>query len=381
MSNRREFMNTVVGAMLGSAAVVTAHEKINSTAPKSLRTLIIGGTGFAGSHQVHAAVARGHKVTVFSRGEKKMDLPAEVEILAGDRYKDLNLIADRDWDAIIDFAAFAPLGVRTLGQALKGRVKHYTLISTVMTYTRAAGNVDESSAVMEHTDSVDPYTVQKISGWRQYGSFNVLCEREAQTQFPQKTLVVRPGVITGPGDSVDHIAYWFARMERGGEIVAPGDPLAPVQFIDARDLAQWVVRMVERSETGVYNAVGPVMSMGMCELLGAVRSLFSTPMRLTWVPSQWLIEQKLRADEVPFFWVKDPQLAERDELWLSYKVSSAKAHAKSLTYRPLATTLSDNLKWYRTLPPERQAAPRSGWKTELEQNVLTAWHVYCMKGQ
>jgi 2'-hydroxyisoflavone reductase len=304
--------------------------------PKCLRILIIGGSGFAGSHCVHAAAARGHQVTVFSRGAKKLDLPSEIEFFAGDRYKDLNAIENRDWDAVIDFAAYAPLAVRQLGAALKGRVAHYTFISTVMTYARTDGRVDESSAVLPHTDPVDPYAVQRHSGWYQYGSLKVLSEQEARRQFPRTTLIVRPGVIVGPGDSVDHIAYWFGRMEQGGEILVPGDPSAPVQFIDARDLAKWIVDMVERRETGVYNATGPEVPIQMGALLDELREPFRVPMNLASVPTSWLIEQGLRADDVPFFWVKNPEAAEHDELWLSYRVSSDKALAKGLVHRSLA---------------------------------------------
>lgn len=341
-----------------------------------MRILIIGGTGFAGSHQVHAALARGHNVTTFTRSALRKDFPPEVEVVAGDRFGDLKTLKNQDWDAVIDNAAFAPLAVRALGQALKDRVRHYTLISTVMTYARDSGRIDEHSAILEYKEPVDPYTLKLPSGWPEYGSLKILCEREAEAMFSGKTLVVRPGVISGPGDTVDHIAYWFARMARGGEVLAPGEPAAPVQFIDARDLAQWVVRMAEGGETGCYNAVGPSVPMGMAELLGAVQRLFSTDTCLTWVPSRWLIEQKLKADQAPFFWLKDPELAEYDELWLSYKVSSKKAQAMGLSFRPMSATLSDNLEWYQSLPAERQALPASGWNSELEQRLLMNWHAH-----
>jgi 2'-hydroxyisoflavone reductase len=347
-----------------------------------LNILIIGGAGFAGSHQVHAAVSRGHKVAVLSRRGKRevASVPSSVEELVGDRFGELDEIKGRIWDAVIDFAAFAPLGVRMLGEQLGGQIKHYTLVSTVMTYSRTGFEVDELSPVLEFDGTADPFTLQMPKGWRQYGSLKVLCEREAERQFPGRTLIARPSVISGPGDGVDHIAYWFARMQKGGEILAPGNPLAPIQFIDARDLAEWLIRMVESNETGTYNAAGPMMTMTMCELLGAVRSLFSTPLQLTWVSSQWLTEQKVTADQAPFFWVRDPQSAQPDELWLSYRVSSAKAHAKGLAYRPLSSTLADNLSWFRSLPEERQASPRSGWTEKYERELLMSWREHCQKG-
>lgn len=344
-----------------------------------MRILILGGTGFAGLHQVNTALRRGHEVTVFSQDiVDKID--ESVELIIGDRYVDLELLRDRKWDAVLDYAAFAPLGVRKLAEQLGKNIKHYTLISTVMTYSRSAVQVDEQSPVLVFDGTADPFTLQKPQGWRQYGSLKVLCEREAERHFPGRTLIARPSVISGPGDGIDHIAYWFARMQRGGEILAPGNPLAPIQFIDARDLAEWLIRMVESNETGTYNAAGPTMTMTMCELLGAIRSLFSTPMQLTWVSSQWLTEQKVTADQAPFFWVKDPQSAQPDELWLSYRVSSAKAHAKGLAYRPLSSTLADNLSWFQSLPAERQASPRSGWAEKHERELLMLWREHCQKG-
>lgn len=233
---------------------------------------------------MRAAVARGHEVSVFNRGKSAADLPLDVERLVGDRTGDLVSIQNRDWDAVIDLQTYSPVWVRGLGEALAGRVKHYTFISTVMTYARSATEIDETSPLMRHDGNVDPYQTHP-SRWQQYGSFKVVCEREAQAQFPGQTLVVRPGVISGPGDPTDHLAYCFARMRRGGEILAPGDSLSPIQFIDARDLAQWVLTMVEAADTGICNAVGSPMPMAMSEFLGAVRSLFTVPMRLTWVPS------------------------------------------------------------------------------------------------
>lgn len=379
MSSRRQFISGTVGAIM-SAEFAPRFAQARSTgaagSAKSLRILFLGGTGFIGPHHVRAAVERGHKVSVFNRGKSEADLPAAVERLVGDRNADLGAIKNRDWDAVVDLQTYSPRWVRSLGQALKGRVNHYTFISTVMAYARNNGVVDEASPLMQLAGDVDPFRTQP-SGWQQYGSFKVTCEREAEAQFPRKTLVVRPGVISGPGDHTDHLAYWLARMRKGGEILAPGDPLAPLQYIDARDLADWVIRMIEEAETGTYNAVGPAMSMGMSELLGAVRSMFATPMRLTWVPSQWLIEHGVKADGTkgaPFFWTKSPNLAEPDELWLSYQVSSQRAVSKGLTFRSVATTLQDNLSWYTTLPAERQAMPFSGWAPEYEQRLLTAWH-------
>jgi len=175
------------------------------------------------------------------------------------------------------------------------------------------------------------------------------------------------------------MGYWIGRMDKGGEILAPGDPLSLVQYIDARDLAEWVVRMVERGEIGTYNAAGPAMPMGIGELLGATRSMFSTPVRFTWIPSYWLIQQGVKTRDPSIFWVRPPESREPEEEWVSYKVSSAKAIGKGLAFRPLATTLQDMMAHYRDLSPENQAKFVTEWRPQSEQQLLTAWHSYTVK--
>ena len=214
----------------------------------------------------------------------------------------------------------------------------------------------------------------RIKGWYQYGSFKVLCEQEAEKQFAKRTLIVRPGVIVGPGDRTTHLNHWLARMEQGGEVLAPGDPLDPAQFIDARDLARWTLLMVEQGEKGLYNAVGPKMPLSMGELMGALRSLFVQPLHLTWAPTSWLTDQRLRADEAPFFWVKNIPSTQRDEFWISYRVSSQKAEAKGLKYRRISDTLVDTLEWFNKLPPEKRPTPKSAWTKIDEETLLAAWH-------
>jgi nucleoside-diphosphate-sugar epimerase len=183
-----------------------------SADPTPLRVLILGGTGNIGPYHVRAAVARGHHVSVFSRGRSAAELPSGVEHLVGDRDGDLNSIHGRDWDAVLDIATFGPGWVRTLGEALKGRVGHYTFISTVSVYDNPAANkiTDEASRVLAYQGSADPYSV--IREGQDYGALKVLCEREAESQFPGAALVIRPGYIAGPGDTHPPLPYWLLRM-------------------------------------------------------------------------------------------------------------------------------------------------------------------------
>lgn len=381
MNERRDFLGKALGVLAAGYAasslprLATASEASAAHAPTPLNILMIGGTGFLGSHHANAALERGHRVTVMSRNsrERNAKLPPGVKTIVADRYVDLSAIKNQSWDVVIDFAAYAPLGVRLLGQALQGRVKHYTLISTISRYAWTGGEKDETSPPLDYADPTDPYTLKGPKDYSQYCSLKALCEREAEAQFPHKTLTIRPGVVVGPNATQDFLAFWFARMEKGGEILVPGDPLDRVQLIDARDIAQWVIRMVEQGETGTYNTTGPMGALTQSELLGAVRSQFSSSTQLTWAPSRWMIEQKIPVKTTPLFWMKEPQFAQRDEYWASYRVSSRKAFAKGLVLRPLASTLADNLASFKAIPRERQTPFESGWDAQLEQKTLALW--------
>jgi 2'-hydroxyisoflavone reductase len=396
MSNRRAFLIGAAGALAagctsaGGLRPAIAAGKNTIAAAKVLRILMIGGTGYVGSHHVLAAAARGHKVTVFSRGEKKVDLPAGVEILKGDIYKDSDLIANRDWDTVIDFAEFAPLGVRTVGQALKGRANHYTLISTVSVYERAkvAGILTEKSPLLAYDGTDDPYSLTFPRTAREYGSLKALCETEAEKQFPGRILILRPGYIAGPGEAQGQFAYWTLRMERGGAVLVAGDPSTPVQFIDVRDMADWCIRMVEKQATGIYDVTGPVHHTNLSHFVGAARSATSASSKLTWVPASWLAAQNDNGiwDKL-LYWSR-----EADSWGWVMQMSIDKALAADLAFRPIGVTRADTVAWYRMLPAERKAELLSvrrkkesgagfesepiSWQSYLarEKQALAAWH-------
>jgi 2'-hydroxyisoflavone reductase len=341
---------------------------------------------------VRAAATRGHQLSVFSRGKDAADLPAGVERLLGDRNGDLESIKNRDWDAVLDLATFGPLWVRTLGQGLKGRVKHYTFISSVAAYQQVGRHevLTERSPVRAY-EGADPYamTSPRSSGdVNEYGALKVLCEREAEQQFPGRALILRPGYIVGPEDRSAALTYWAARVQKGGEMLVAGDPALPLQFIDVRDLAEWSIRMVETTTTGLYNTVGPTTSTTFGQFMGAVCAAAPTPPRPTWVPAEWLSAQKDKArfDKL-LFWTFEP------EAWAwSMQMNINRALKHGFTSRPMSTTLAYIADWYEKQPAERQAqllailkekpdgagfdtVPVS-WPDYLasEQETLAAWH-------
>jgi len=365
--DRRHFIK-----MSGASALALTARSTSLFAEKtvkSLRILILGGTGFTGPYQVRYALSRGHKVTTFNRGKTHPgELPAEVEQLAGDRNGKLDTLKDRQWDVVIDNPPTLPSWVRDAAQILKGNVERYAFISTISVYGEVKQGVDESAPVERYQGS-DPYKetleAMKASGYKTYGPLKALSEKEAEKWFPEKTLIIRPGLIVGPRDETDRFTYWPARIDRGGEVLAPGDPNDPVQFIDARDLAEWTIRMVENRETGTYNAAGPAKPLGIGGMLDGIKDAEKSSAKFTWVSEEFLTQQKVEAwSDMPVWTGKESGLA---------RTNISRALAKGLTFRPVADTARDTLSWFKSLPQDRQSEMRAGITADREAEVMAAW--------
>jgi 2'-hydroxyisoflavone reductase len=205
----------------------------------------------------------------------------------------------------------------------------------------------------------------KASGYKTYGPLKALSEQEAEKWFPGKTLVIRPGLIVGPRDETDRFTYWPVRIDRGGEVLAPGNREAPVQFIDGRDLAEWTIRMVESRETGIYNATGPAKPLGVGGMLDGIKDAEKSNAKFTWVSEDFLTRQKVEAwSDMPVWAGKESGIA---------KTKIDKALGKGLTFRPLAETARDTLAWFKSRPQDRQSKMRAGLAPERESEVLAAW--------
>ena len=337
-------------------------------APKPLRILILGGTGFIGPHQVRYAQERGHTVTLFNRGKTNPGLFPNVEKLQGDRaVGDYKALKGRDWDVVIDNPTTFPRWVREAGAALKGHAKHYVFISTISVYAaNDTPDADETAAVGT-TDTPDSEDRTKFG--QLYGPLKALSEKEAEKAFPGRATVIRPGLIVGPGDLSDRFTYWPARLARGGEVLAPGNPTDAVQIIDARDLAEFTVRVCENNTTGVYNCTGPQSPLTMAEMLGGIRAVTSTDAHLTWVDAPFLEAQQVRP------WADMPVWVPPDADSKGFaRRSIRRALDKGLTFRPLAVTAKDTLDFYNAEPEERKAKLRAGLDPAREKEVLAAWH-------
>src|SRR5438874_5160174 len=372
MITRRKFVQ--LSAATGGAFAFTPLRFATAEQNKPLRILILGGTGFTGPHQVRYALSRGHKVTVFNRGKTHPgELPKAAEQLIGDRNGQLDALKGRTWDVVIDIPTTLPVWVRDAAQILKGNVDRYVFISTISVYAdNSKPGMDETGPLAKYAGA-DPMKETLLtlrdSNYRLYGPLKVLSEKEAEKWFPGKTLIIRPGLIVGPGDETDRFTYWPVRIDRGGEALAPGERDDPVQFLDARDLAEWTIRMVENGETGVYNATGPTKQMGIGDMLDQMKGALNSSANFTWVSADFLEQQKVSAWSDMPVWIPP-----RGEEAYGARIKIERALSKGLTFRPLAETTRDTLAWFKSQKPERQAKLRAGLAPEREKEVLAAWH-------
>jgi 2'-hydroxyisoflavone reductase len=310
------------------------------------RILVLGGTRFLGRAFVDAALARGHAVTLFNRGETNPDLFPDVEKLRGDRERDLSVLDGGSWDAVVDVAAYFPRVVELSVARLRAAVGRYVFVSSISVYADQSVPPHEDAEVAALTDPED-------ASDDSYGARKAACERIVRDEFGTRATIVRPGLIVGPHDPTDRFSYWPKRIARGGRVLAPGDPNDPLQFVDVRDLAAFVLRLVEDDRGGTFNATGKVISFG--ELLRACREVTRADAELVWVPSTRLLEAGLDPWMGVPLWIGAPG-------WeAANRVSIDRALDAGLTFRPLEETIAAALadetppRLVTALPAEREA--------------------------
>jgi 2'-hydroxyisoflavone reductase len=367
MPTRRQSLAQLTG--LAAAALAAPARAAVAKAKRPMKLLILGGTGFIGPHQVRYALARGHQVTIFNRGRQKEAWPGPVEELLGDRNTgDLNALEGRTWDACIDNPTTVPIWVRDAARVLKGHVGHYSFISTISVYAANDQPADETAPLAAYKGA-DPFaetTANVSKDLRLYGPLKAISEGEAVRQYgADKVAVIRPGLICGPGDETDRFTYWPVRLARGGEVLAPGDGTDPTQIIDARDLAEWTIRVAEQRTAGVFNATGSDAPVPMRRFLDGVAAGVGAKPSYAWAPTEFLEANGVGA------WIDMP-------VWVPGKGETAGFHRRAngraihagLTFRPVGVTAADALAWFRTLPPERQAKMRAGLTPGREAALL-----------
>lgn len=340
-----------------------------------MKLLIIGGTVFLGKHVVEAALGRGHEVTTFSRGLHDEGLYTEVEKLRGDRRVDLSPLRGRRWDAVIDTCGYVPGAVKASAHLLAEMVEHYTFISSQSVYANYdVAGLDENHPVQELTDeqvaeaeAIEPSGgIVAVNYGAAYGGLKALCERAAENEMPGRTLNVRAGLIVGPDDYSDRFTYWVRRISEGSEVLAPANPGQPVQMVDVRDLAEWLVTMAERRRAGVYNATGPDGRLTLKEMLESCRDASASDARFVWVSEEFLKEAEVHGwSEIPLW------MPAEDMIDNFFSVDCSKAIKAGLKFRPLVETARATLEWDRARGTETEL--RNGLKRDKERALLEAW--------
>lgn len=331
-----------------------------------MRLLILGGTEFVGRHLAWTASQAGHDVTLFNRGSKPDVLP-ELKRIVGNRDGGLAGLRGHSFDAVLDVNGYLPRLVRDSTELLERQVGRYLFISTISVYAELpAPHADEDAPVGVLEDA----GTESIEGGT-YGPLKAACEKVVAAVFgPERTTIVRPGLVVGRFDPTDRFTYWVRRMWRGGEVLAPGEPNAPLQWVDVRDLARFAVRLVERGTHGVFNAVRQPDSVTMGELLltaGAVAQGARDgggDYSLTWVDEEFLETRDVRP------WAELPAWLPSSDRNL-IRVSSARATAAGLDTRPLSDTVADVLAW-----DNERGSPtlKAGLSPEREAALLAEWH-------
>ena len=358
--NRREWMLAM--AAMAAPTSLALGETAAPVARGRRRILILGGTGFIGPHFVREALDHGHAVTIFNRGQRQPEPVPGVETLLGDRDGQLDALKGRDWDVVIDNSGYVPRHVRLSTQLLRERVGHYLFISTVAVYADTSVPGLREDAALKTLADPDVETVDRTT----YGGLKVLCERVVQQDYADHCTIVRPTYIVGPGDVTDRFTYWPWRMSQGGEMLAPGRPSDPMQFIDVRDLARFVIHCAETPLPGTFNACSPPGFATMGDVLETSRRVTGATTTVRWLDEAALEAGKLMNGPALPIWHSPTGPTAGLAL-----VSPARAVAAGLRYTPLEDTVRATLEWQRARPADERDSLKAGLSREDEAALLT----------
>jgi len=361
---RRDFL------ALGAAAGATAAFgwDLSPAKGKSLRILILGGTGYLGPSTIEAALARGHKVTMFNRGKTRPELFPGVARLQGDRdpKKDegLKALEQGEWDVVIDNSGYYPRMVGASAGLLAKRVKRYIYISSISAYKEP--NPENGTETAPLATMADPTLETMGKQYEHYGALKALCEQAAEKAMPGRACIVRPGYIVGPDDPSGRFTYWPARFDRGGEVAVPGDPTDPIEIIDVRDLGAWLVKLAEDGAAGQFNACGPEKRMAWGRVVDACAKAASVAATPIWMNTDFIARQE--GIDFPI-WAPPTGETKGFHTW-----SNARAVKAGLRFRPVEQTVKDTLAWFKTqVKVEKGRNKLAGPSAEAEAKLIAAW--------
>lgn len=383
-SNRRHFLRSSAAlsaaalfacrrseALSNSSASDPAQEGGDEAPERKLHVLILGGTGFIGPQLVECALARGHTVTLFNRGKSNPHLFPEVEKLRGDRDPNkgegLKALEGRKFDVVYDDCGYFPRTVDASAKLLAPNIGHYVFVSSISAYAdNSTENADEDSALATMEDP----TIENFGANSEfYGPLKVLCEQAAEKACPGRTTIIRPGYIVGPGDPTHRFTWWPLRVKRGGEMLVPGAASDPMQIIDVRDLARFMVRVGERKIVGSFNAVGPASRLAVGEVVEASKVVTNSDAKFVYLPTTFLAANGIDLENTWPIWA--PYEGKTKGF---HTYNNARARAAGMSFTAVEDTIRDLLSWFDTLPPERQNAVKVGISPEDEAALLAKWN-------
>jgi 2'-hydroxyisoflavone reductase len=320
-----------------------------------MKLLVLGGTRFLGRHAVDAALAEGHAVTIFTRGRTSPELFPEIEHLSGDRDGDLEALRGGTWDGVVDTSGYVPRVVRQSAELLRDRVGRYVFVSSISVYADFSETITETTPVAELEDPASEEVEEH------YGALKGACEQVVEEVYGDCSARVRAGLIVGPYDPTDRFTYWPRRIALGGEVLGPGDPGAPVQFVDARDLAAWLVRLALNGPGGTFNATGPVQRLTFAELLERACNAIGSDADVVWVDEQRVLDAGVQP------WMELPLWLPGGDYAGMARADISNALAAGLTFRPVEETIVDTLAWDRTVEGDRPTLAH-----QKEREILAA---------
>jgi len=328
-----------------------------------MKILVIGGTRFLGRTLVETALKQGHELTLFNRGQTNPELFADVERLKGDRHGDLNALKGRKWDVVVDTCGYVPRIVRKSVDLLTDSVELYVFISTISVYAdfSKSGINEESPLARMKDESIEEVTNES------YGPLKVLCENIVKNVYAKRSTILRCGLVVGPYDPTDRFTYWPVRIMQGGEVLAPSPPHMQVQFIDATDLAHFILHVSNKRISGIFNTTGPAQKLTMQEFLSTCNTVTGNRAALTWVSEEFITSNEV--DHMPVWTPKD---------WRGiFEANCTKAIDAGLLFTPIEQTIRATLEWHATRPPDYEL--KVGLKPDKERELLKKWRAASKK--
>lgn len=381
--SRRKFLQTSIKAGIAIPLISTPviakgidDLSINQTGnlppSKSLKILILGGTSFLGPHQIAYAIERGHSVTTFTRGRRKpiihQDAFKDVEALIGDREDNLEALKGRKWDVVIDNSGHKVQWTKDTAELLKDSANMYMYTSSVSVLFPFDGtDFSEKRKLVLENPAKEVYESNKME--YDYGIMKANSELAAIEAFgSDRATIVRPHLIVGPADPTNRFNYWPIRLAQGGEVLMPGKSDDPIQFIDVRDLSQWMIRLLEQSISGTFNASGPGFTLTMPQFVYGAHAAFNSPVSFVHADDYDFLEEHNAS-------YASPWLAAKGIYYGMTRSENRKAIANGLTFTPLAKTVLDSYEWWQTdaIPEERRAKMKNESLMAREKDIIAAW--------